>query len=54
MQAVFFLDFFVYTQGHYNGPRKQQQNGGRKSTLNNNPGLQSEGIMMDHFCHSYQ
>ena len=26
----------LLTQGHYNGPRKWQQNGGHKSTLNNN------------------
>ena len=44
----------VCTQDHYNGPRKWQQNGGHKSTLNNIPCLRSEGIMMDCFCHSYQ
>ena len=43
----------ITTQGHYNGPCKRQQNGGRKSTLNNNPGLRSEGIMMDHLYTLY-
>ena len=45
---------FKHPQGHYNGPRKWEQNGGRKPTLNYIPRLRSEGMIMDRFCHSYQ
>ena len=44
----------VFTQGHYNGFRKWEQNGGRIQTLEIRPHLQSEDIMTDTFGAMYQ